>query len=98
MGFERPVYRLTFESDPAYKGLEVTVRAPSMNQLLGLESTYAEAAKGELVWQVDLGEEPEGPADVVIDASVADAVPGHLAWALETGTNLVIGATGWSNF
>ena len=35
-------------------------------------------------------------ADVVIDASVAEAVPEHLTWALETGTNLVIGATGWS--
>jgi 4-hydroxy-tetrahydrodipicolinate reductase len=34
--------------------------------------------------------------DVAIDASVAEAVPGHLAWALETGTALVIGATGWS--
>lgn len=37
-----------------------------------------------------------GPADVAIDASIAVAVESHLAWALETGTDLVIGVTGWS--
>ena len=55
----------------------------------------AEAGEG-LAWQVDMGESPSGPVDVVIDASVAEAVPEHLAWALETGTDLVIGATGWT--
>jgi 4-hydroxy-tetrahydrodipicolinate reductase len=60
-----------------------------------LGSAIAAESKGDLVWQVDMGEEPSGPADVVIDASVADAVPGHLAWALETGTDLAIGVTGW---
>ena len=55
-----------------------------------------EAEAGDaLSWQVDLGESPSGPVDVVIDASVAEAVEEHLAWALETGTDLVIGATGW---
>lgn len=55
----------------------------------------AEAGPGVL-WTVDLGEAPSAPVDVAIDASVAEAVPGHLAWALDTGTDLVIGATGWS--
>lgn len=55
----------------------------------------AEAGSG-ILWTVDVGEAPSAPVDVAIDASVAAAVPGHLAWALETGTDLVIGATGWS--
>lgn len=49
----------------------------------------------ELAWMLG----PEGvptPVDLAIDASVAGAVDGHLAWALETGTDLVIGATGWA--
>lgn len=49
----------------------------------------------EIGWSVDVGETPAGPVDVAIDASVAAAVEGHLAWALGTGTPLVIGATGW---
>jgi 4-hydroxy-tetrahydrodipicolinate reductase len=36
------------------------------------------------------------PVDVAIDASVAEAVEAHLTWALETNTDLVIGATGWT--
>jgi 4-hydroxy-tetrahydrodipicolinate reductase len=54
------------------------------------------AAEAALAWQVDRGESPTGPVDVAIDASVAEAVEAHLAWALETGTDLVIGATGWA--
>jgi 4-hydroxy-tetrahydrodipicolinate reductase len=61
-----------------------------------LGSAIAVEAEGTLSWQVDVGESPAGPVDVVIDASVAEAVPEHLAWALETGTDLVIGATGWT--
>jgi 4-hydroxy-tetrahydrodipicolinate reductase len=61
-----------------------------------LGSAIAAEAGGTLSWQVDVGESPAGPVDVVIDASVAEAVPEHLAWALETGTDLVIGATGWT--
>lgn len=49
-----------------------------------------------LAWVVDKGETPTGKVDVAIDASVAEGVPEHLAWALETGTDLVIGATGWT--
>ena len=50
----------------------------------------------EVSWSVDLGETPSGPVDAAIDASAAQAVEAHLAWALETGTPLVIGATGWA--
>jgi 4-hydroxy-tetrahydrodipicolinate reductase len=60
-----------------------------------LGSAIAAEAGNALSWQVDVGESPTGPVDVAIDASVAGAVAEHLAWALETGTNLVIGATGW---
>lgn len=48
-----------------------------------------------LAWQLGRDGAPEA-VPVAIDASVAAAVPGHLEWALETGTDLVIGATGWS--
>ncbi|MBK8789489.1 MAG: hypothetical protein IPO28_04760 [Holophagaceae bacterium] len=54
------------------------------------------AESGDLAWQVDQGESPTGPVDVAIDASVAEAVEAHLAWALDTRTDLVIGATGWT--
>jgi 4-hydroxy-tetrahydrodipicolinate reductase len=52
----------------------------------------------ELVWHVDLedGTPPgDAGAELAFDASIAQAVPGHLEWALATGTDLVIGATGW---
>ncbi len=49
----------------------------------------------EIVWVADHGESPQGSVDVAIDASVTDAVEGHLQWALQTGTHLVIGTTGW---
>lgn len=51
----------------------------------------------EVAWFIDLGESPSGRVDVALDASAAGAVPGHLEWAEETGTNLVIGATGWDS-
>ncbi len=51
----------------------------------------------ELAWVVDLGEAPSGRVDAVLDASAAGAVGEHLAWAMETGTNLVIAATGWED-
>ncbi len=35
--------------------------------------------------------------DVAIDASLGEAVPVHVDWALATSTPLVIGSTGWSN-
>lgn len=61
-----------------------------------LGSAITAEATEPLAWTVDMGETPSGPADVAIDASVAEAVAGHLDWALATGTDLVIGATGWS--
>lgn len=61
-----------------------------------LGSAIAAEAGEALVWQAGREGAPDRPVDVVIDASAAAAVEGHLAWALETGTDLVIGATGWS--
>ena len=64
-----------------------------------LAAAIVEAARSAgtpLAWQVGRDEVPGGPADVAIDASVAGAVEAHLDWALATGTDLVIGATGWS--
>jgi len=61
-----------------------------------LGSAIATEAPDGLTWQVDQGDSPTGPVDVAIDASVAEAVEAHLDWALETGTDLVIGATGWT--
>lgn len=64
-----------------------------------LASAIVEAARASgapLAWQAGRGEAPGEPVAVAIDASVAGAVEPHLDWALATGTNLVIGATGWS--
>jgi 4-hydroxy-tetrahydrodipicolinate reductase len=61
-----------------------------------LGSAIAQEAGGCLTWQVGPGVTVGGPVDVAIDASVAEAVEGHLDWALATGTDLVVGATGWS--
>ena len=60
-----------------------------------LGSAIAAEAGTALAWHIDKGETPSGPVAVAIDASVAEAVEDHLAWALATGTDLVIGATGW---
>ena len=63
----------------------------------GRLGTAIAAETGEAVaWHVDKDESPSAPVDVAIDASVAEAVEEHLAWALDTGTDLVIGATGWT--
>jgi 4-hydroxy-tetrahydrodipicolinate reductase len=50
----------------------------------------------QLAWHIDQGEEPAGPVDLAFDAGAAGAVAEHLDWALATGTDLVIGVTGWS--
>lgn len=55
----------------------------------------AETDGWRLVWHVGRTDPPPPGTDVAIDASTADGVPGHLDWALATGTDLVIGATGW---
>lgn len=51
----------------------------------------------ELAWIVDKGEEPGEKVEAVLDASAAVALPEHIEWALATGTNLVVGATGWED-
>lgn len=56
----------------------------------------AGAAGTPLAWQAGRGEAPGGPVAVAVDASVAEAVADHLDWALATGTDLVIGTTGWA--
>ena len=61
-----------------------------------LGSAIAAEAGEALAWHIDKGEAPGVRVDVAIDASLAEAVPEHLTWALETGTDLVIGATGWA--
>jgi 4-hydroxy-tetrahydrodipicolinate reductase len=48
----------------------------------------------EIAWMADIGEEPGGPVDAVLDASAAGAVAAHMAWALESGTNFVVAVTG----
>lgn len=48
-------------------------------------------------WQLGRGQRLTDlpTVDVAIDVSHADAVPAHLSWSADTGTDLVIGATGW---
>jgi 4-hydroxy-tetrahydrodipicolinate reductase len=60
-----------------------------------LGNAIAGAAGSELAWHCGREAPPEAAVDVAIDASAGAAVPGHLAWALARGCNLVIGATGW---
>jgi len=65
---------------------------------LGSAIALEVAAAGdlELVWHIDQGEAPGAGAELAFDASAAGAVPEHLDWALATGTDLVIGVTGWT--
>ena len=49
----------------------------------------------ELVWSLGRDEQPSGQVDVAVDVTHPEAVPGHLAWARDTGTDLVVGTTGW---
>lgn len=63
-----------------------------------LGSAIAQAARAEVdevVWQIGRGDPPGERVDVAIDASAAEAVEGHLEWALDSSTALVIGTTGW---
>lgn len=48
-----------------------------------------------LAWALGRGYAPRSPVDVVLDASHGEAVRGHIEWAVRTGADLVIGATGW---
>lgn len=49
----------------------------------------------ELVWALGRDEQPSGQVDVAVDVTHPEAAPGHLAWARDTGTDLVVGTTGW---
>lgn len=49
----------------------------------------------EIAWCLGRDDRPSSPVDLALDASPGQAVASHLAWALETGTDLVIGSTGW---
>lgn len=61
-----------------------------------LGSAIAEAAGPQLAWSVHRGPAPAESVDAAIEASVGAAVPERVDWAIETGTPLLIGATGWS--
>lgn len=57
----------------------------------------AKDAKGLTVaWALGRGYAPRSPVDVILDASHADAVRDHVEWAVRTGSDLVIGTSGWS--
>lgn len=67
-------------------------------RLGGLVAAAARSAPDlEVAWTLGRGDADPGPADVAIDVSHPTAVPAHLAWAVDTGTPLVIGATGWDH-
>lgn len=61
-----------------------------------LGSALAAEAGPELAWQVAREAPPAGSVDAAIDASAAVAVPARIEWALATGSNLLIGTTGWN--
>lgn len=61
-----------------------------------LGTAIATLGGNRIAWQVGRNETPPSPVEVAIDASMGDAAEAHLRWALETGTDLVIGTTGWS--
>lgn len=61
-----------------------------------LGSAIATAAGQELAWQVGREAPPSVKVDAAIEATVASQVEARVAWALATGTDLLIGTTGWS--
>lgn len=52
-------------------------------------------SKFRLAWMADRGEAPGTDAEIVLDASLAGAVPEHIDWAVKHRTPIVIAATGW---
>jgi 4-hydroxy-tetrahydrodipicolinate reductase len=64
-----------------------------------LASAVLAAAEGNtsltVEWALGRGYSPRCPVDVSLDASRADAVREHVEWAIRTGTDLVIGTSGW---
>ncbi|MBS1784755.1 MAG: hypothetical protein JST24_04930 [Acidobacteria bacterium] len=61
-----------------------------------LGSAIAEAAGSDLAWVVSREDPPKEKVDAAIEASAATAVPLRLDWAIQTGTPLLIGTTGWT--
>ncbi|MBM3978136.1 MAG: hypothetical protein FJ299_14255 [Planctomycetes bacterium] len=60
-----------------------------------LAGAIAASAADAIAWQVAREDAPSTRVDVAIEASSGAAVERRLAWALSTGTPLVIGSTGW---
>ncbi|MCX7775343.1 MAG: 4-hydroxy-tetrahydrodipicolinate reductase [Spirochaetaceae bacterium] len=64
-----------------------------------LAAAIADEARAEghtVAWSLHRLEEPSTTdIDVAIDASAAEAVEGHVRWAVNAGVPLVIGTTGW---
>lgn len=61
-----------------------------------LGTAIATLGGDRIAWQLGRNEAPGERVDVAIDASMGEAAAAHLQWALDTGTDLVIGTTGWS--
>lgn len=82
---------------PILKGVALCIGIFGTGRLGSAVAAAVEAADDlELAWTLSREGAPEDrPVDVALDLSHADGVPTHLAWAAETGTDLVIGATGW---
>jgi 4-hydroxy-tetrahydrodipicolinate reductase len=60
-----------------------------------LGSAIAARIGPDLAWQVTRETPPATPVDVAIEVSNGSTVDARVAWALATGTPLVIGSTGW---
>jgi 4-hydroxy-tetrahydrodipicolinate reductase len=60
-----------------------------------LGSAIAGLAGSQLAWQVSREAPPPSPVDAAIEATVAARVQDRVDWALATGTQLLIGTTGW---
>lgn len=60
-----------------------------------IEEAASASDRVAIQWMLGVGEDPPSAVDVAVDASRGDAVSGHVDWAIATGTDLVIGATGW---
>jgi 4-hydroxy-tetrahydrodipicolinate reductase len=69
--------------------------AQAVEEALEARKAAAEGEAIELAWSLGRGEAVPSAVDVALDASSGEAVGAHLSWALSSGTDLVIGATGW---
>lgn len=80
--------------------LAMAVRETASRETTDHDTTSPDTAgrgprRKTVAWLVGRSEEPTVKVDVAIDCSIADAVEAHVDWALATGTDLVIAATGW---